>query len=136
MAFEISSEAPQLFVNPGKMFLQPNLIYITDLGLGVHIIDNSDPYNPTKLAFISIPGVRDAVVKDGILFADNITDIVSIDISNLSQIQLTNRLKDIYPIENQYYPGSATGYFECVDTTKGYVIRWEKRMLENPKCYR
>lgn len=135
-AFKIAAQSPASFVNPGKMFLYQNYIFITDNGEGVHILDNSDPSNPKKIAFVSIPGVVDAAVKNGVLFADNFTDIVSIDISDMNNISLKKRIKNVYSMENQLYPAFATGYFECADTTKGYVLRWEKTNITNPKCYR
>jgi len=135
-AYKVKAENPTTFSYPGKMFLYQNYIYVTDLGYGVHIIDNSNPSKPKKVAFISIPGVVDAAVKNGVLYADNFTDLVAFDVSDVSNIQYKNRVKDLYPLENQLYPNFATGYFECADTTKGYVLRWEKATLESPKCYR
>lgn len=135
-AYEVKVGSPTTFTEPGKMFLYQNYIYVTDYGYGVHIIDNTNDSFPTKVAFISIPGVEDAAVKSGILYADNFTDLVAFDVSDVNKIQYKTRVKDIYPLENQLYPNFATGYFECADTTKGYVLRWEKTTLENPKCYR
>lgn len=135
-AFDIKPEGPAAFVRPGKMFLYSNYIFVTDKGLGVHIIDNSKPSNPAKIAFISIPGVEDATVKNGSLLANNITDLVSIDISDLSNIKYSSRAKNVFPYQNQLYPSFASGYFECADTTDNYVIGWEKAILKNPKCYR
>lgn len=135
-AFLLDVQSPQSFTDPGKMFLYQNFIYVTDYGYGVHVIDNSDPSNPTKVAFISIPGVADAAVKNGYMYADNFTDIVTFDVRNVNNISFEKRVKNVYPLQNQMYPPFATGYFECVDTTKGYVLRWEKTILHNPKCYR
>jgi hypothetical protein len=61
---------------------------------------------------------------------------VAIDITDLSNVHITKRVAEIYPVENQMFPEFATGYFECVDTAKGYVAGWEKVNLSNPKCYR
>lgn len=135
-AYVVGVEAPRVFGDPGKMFLYQNYILVTDEGSGVHIIDNVNDSMPTKIAFISIPGVVDAAVKNGVLYADNFTDLVAFDVSNMANITFAKRVKDIYPVTNQFYPEFATGYFECVDTTKGYVLRWEKTNLQSPKCYR
>lgn len=135
-AFAVQSKAPQVLQNPGKLFLLGTTVFITDIGSGVHIVDNSNPSSPQKIGFISIPGVNDVSVRMNTLYADNLTDLIAIDISNLSSVTVTKRLKDIYPIDNQMYPSFATGYFECADTANGYVIRWEKKKLENPKCFR
>jgi len=135
-AHKIGQKEPQVLLSPGKMYLFNNYIYIVDFGVGIHIIDNTIPSKPNNIAFISIPGVQDVAVKNSTLLADNFTDLVSIDISNLSDIKETSRIKNFYPVENQFYPIFSTGYFECVDTTKGYVLRWEKANLTNPKCFR
>lgn len=135
-AFDLKVESARIFTDPGKMFLYQNYIYITDIGNGVHVIDNSNPSNPQKVAFISIPGVVDAAVKNGVMYADNFTDLVAFDMSNVNNISFQKRVKNIYPITSQLYPEFTTGYFECVDTTKGYVLRWEKTILSSPKCYR
>jgi hypothetical protein len=135
LAFETEVRAPEKFTDPGKMYLYNQYIYITDFGNGVHIIDNSDPANPTKLKFIKIPGVIDVAVKNGHLYADNFTDIVSFNIGDLNNITLSKRLKDVYP-RKDFYPETKSGYFDCVDTAKGYVIGWEQTELIDPKCYR
>lgn len=122
--------------NPGKIFWYHNFMMLTDQRKGVHIIDISNPANPQKLNFISIPGVNDVAVKSSYLYADNITDLVVLDISNVYDISFETRVNNVYPATNQMYPQHATGYFECVDTTKGLVVGWEKTMLEDPKCRR
>jgi hypothetical protein len=135
-AFLTSVSAPQSLTEPGKMYLLGNYVYITDVGKGVHIINNSNPSMPTKIKFISIPGTRDVAVKGNVLYADNLTDLVAFNISDPNNPVLVKRIKDLYPMNNQLYPDFATGYFECADTTKGYILRWEKKTLINPKCYR
>lgn len=135
-AYKTEVKSPQSIAIPGKIYLYNNYVYVTDKGKGVHIIDNTNPSSPVKLKFIEIPGVNDVVVKSGILYSDNLTDLVAFDISDLSNITLTKRVKDVYPTKNQMYPEFATGYFDCVDTNLGYVTNWVKKTLKNPKCYR
>lgn len=135
-AFITSVGSPQVIAEPGKLFLQGSYVFITDIGRGVHIVNNSDPAHPQKVKFISIPGVRDVAVKSSVMFADNLTDLVAFDISDINNVTFSHRIKNIYPLANQLYPDFATGYFECVDTSKGYVVRWEKKILLDPKCYR
>lgn len=134
-AYSTSIESPKEFIDPGKMYLYNQFIYISDYGNGVHIIDNSDPSNPKKVKFISIPGVLDVAVKNGYLYADNFTDLVCFNINDLQNISFTKRLKDVYPY-SKFYPENKNGYFECVDTTQGYVIGWEEADLVDPKCFK
>jgi hypothetical protein len=80
--------------------------------------------------------VVDVAVKGHTLFADNITDLVALDISDVNNIQLSKRIKDVYPITNQLYPTGYSGYFECADTTKGFIVGWIEADLIEPQCYR
>ncbi len=135
-AFTTGVGNPRVISYPGKMYLLGSFVFLTDIGNGVHIIDNSDPTKPKKIRFISIPGVNDVAVKSSVLYADNLMDLVAFDISDFNNITMVKRIKDVYPLENQMYPDFATGYFECADTSKGYIIRWELRELDKPKCFR
>ncbi len=85
------------FINPGKIYLYGNFIFIADLFKGIHVIDNSDPENPWKTGFIHIPGVMDLAIKDHVLFADNSIDLISVDISAYPQITVLNRVEDVFP---------------------------------------
>lgn len=135
-AMQVDIKGVQPLEDPGKIYWYYNYMMLTDKGKGVHVIDISNPASPQKVSFISIPGVNDVAVKSNFLYADNITDLVVFNISNVQNITYEKRVKDVYPLDNQMYPDHVTGYFECVDTTKGYVIGWQKVTLEDPKCRR
>lgn len=85
------------FENPGKIYIYGNMIFIIDLFKGIHIINNQDPSNPQKTGFLHIPGVMDLAVRNDILFADNSIDLVSIDISSYPQIQVLDRVTEVFP---------------------------------------
>ena len=51
---------------------------------GVHIVDNSDPSNPTNLSFLSIPGNLDISIIDDYLYVDMFSSLAVFDISDLS----------------------------------------------------
>jgi hypothetical protein len=119
----------------GKIYQHgPNYTLQVDVNTGVHIINCTDAKNPTKVQFISIPGVTEITVKDNILIANNTNDIVSIDISNLQNIQLVNRVKDVYKTTSSSVPSVANTYYECPDVNKGIIVGWQKKKLTNPKC--
>ncbi len=132
----IYATEPQPIISPGKIYMKKPYMFIAEKGKGVHIVNNTNPENPEKLAFIHVPGNNDIAVRAHILFVDNFTDLVSIDIHDLSNIKVVNRIKDAFPIDLQMYPPNYSGYFECVDTTKGYVEKWIKAELKNPKCHK
>lgn len=135
-AKQIYSEAPRNITSLGKIYSKPPYIYINESGAGVHVIDNSNPADPQPVAFIHISGNRDIAIKGNYLYADNLTDLVTIDISNVQQVQVVNRIADMYPVSQLAYPENYSGSFECVDQSKGNVIGWERVLLEDPKCYR
>ncbi|CAH0996880.1 hypothetical protein EMA8858_03015 [Emticicia aquatica] len=92
----ISTEAPQDLVNPGKIYVKDNYLFINEIKKGIHIFDNSNPEKPLNISFLKIPGVIDMAVKENTLYADNYIDIVAFDISNPKAIKETGRVKDVF----------------------------------------
>lgn len=133
---EIISLPPQLIQQLGKIYYKDQFMFVSEVGKGIHIIDNSDPTHPTKVSFIQVKGSRDIAIKGNILYTDNITDLVALDISNFNDIKEVKRIKGLYSAEDFQYPESYEGYFECFDPTKGVVINWEPATLNNPECWR
>jgi len=116
---------------PGRIYVYENLLLVNDKNKGIHIYDNQDTKNPIHLSFISIPGNMDFSVRNNMVYADNITDLVVLDISQAANPKFVNRVKSVFP--SQKAPAE-TGYFECVDNAKGAVLGWEKATLINPNC--
>jgi hypothetical protein len=92
----ISTNEPQDLVNPSKIYAYQNYLIICETKKGLHIIDNANPSSPRKLSFLKIPGVIDMAVKDNILYVDNYTDLVALDISNPKSIKEVGRLKNMF----------------------------------------
>lgn len=132
----IYADIPRSIVHLGKIYAKSPYIYINDSGMGVHVIDNTIPSDPQRIAFIHIPGNNDIAIKDNYLYADNFTDLVTLDISDWQNISVVSRVKNLYSFDEITYPINYNGYFECADSTKGIVIAWETTTLENPKCLR
>lgn len=119
--------------NPGRIYTYEQYLMVNDQGKGIHIYDNSNPANPSEVSFIAIPGNFDFSVRADKVYADNIGDMVIIDISDPVHPEYKSRIEDVF--SNQQFPDEF-GAFECVDESKGVVIGWEKAMLDNPKCFR
>ncbi len=117
--------------NPGRIYLYEQYLLVNDKAKGIHIFDNSNPDAPVKLAFISIPGNMDFSVRQNMLYADNITDMVVFDISQPSAPVYVNRVKSVFP--TQSFPDQG-GPFLCVDPSKGVGLKWEKAKLVNTGC--
>lgn len=136
-AFTVAVNAPKALAKPGKIYIYQGLLFVVERLQGIHVFNNADPSNPIPLSFISIPGCNDVAVSNGILYADNVTDLVAFDIKNPASITLVKRVAGQFPDGIRLYPEDASdNYFECVDTTKGIVVDWEYTTLNNPKCYR
>lgn len=93
---DIQFLAPQALENPGKLYFYNNYLFINEIREGIHIIDNSDPVNPTNIAFIKIPGNVDIAVKENILYADNYIDLLAIDIANPINPVFISRTEDVF----------------------------------------
>ncbi|GAB4395575.1 MAG: hypothetical protein OHK0053_04640 [Microscillaceae bacterium] len=130
----IQTKAPQALQNPGKIYIRGNYLFVNERQQGVHIINNSNPAQPQKLAFVQIPGNIDIAVKGNFLYADNGPDLLVLDIGNPEQVQLKRRIRDAFP--PQVHPEQTNVYFECVDVQRGIVIGWENTLLTGAECFR
>lgn len=85
--------------NPNKIYYKDEYIFISESLKGIHIIDNSNKKNPINRGYISIPASADMAIKDNILYADNATDLLAIDLSKVAnnQFPVVKRIKDIFP---------------------------------------
>lgn len=122
----------------GKIYYKTPFMFATEKGKGIHIINNTNPSQPEKIAFLSISGNTEMAVKGNLLYANNRLDLVTLDISNLDSVRIVSRLKNVFPsLESAgLFPPDFSGYFECVDPAKGVVLRWEEKMLHSPQCWR
>lgn len=132
---KIEIQAPQALQQPKKIYTIGDYLLVNEAGKGIHLINNQDPRNPVNEHFIAIPGNQDMAVKGSFLYADNLTDLVVLDISNMQQVKVTKRIKDVIDVND--FPDMRDVYFECVDPKKGKVLRWEKvNMQRAPLCRR
>ncbi len=81
----------------GKIYAYKKLVLVNDIDKGIHIIDNDDPKNPKKVAFIKIISNKDMEIKGDYLYADSLMDLLVFDISDIDNITEVARLKDVFP---------------------------------------
>jgi len=124
----INSVAATELTNPGKIYNYGNYILINEKYKGVHIFDNSDPSNPANIGFITVPGCLDMAVKDDILYVDNSTDLVAIDIKQFPTISVTNRVQKMFPEPTppdlKYIPAKYSTYNRPENTV---IVEWKKK---------
>ncbi|MCU0443408.1 MAG: hypothetical protein MUE85_00725 [Microscillaceae bacterium] len=120
----VKATAPQKMLVPGKIYVYGNYIYINEKYRGVHIIDNTNINAPVKKAFIEVPGCLDIAVKNNIMYVDNAVDLVSLDISNLNNIQVVNRQENVFP--PILAPDGRNAFAYNYDPQKGFIVSWRK----------
>lgn len=132
---EVLFLAPRTIASPGKIYVFGNYLFVNEMLEGVHVINNTDPSNPINIAYIQIPGNVDIAVRENVLYADNYTDLVAIDMSDVNNPKVCDRETNVFNIM-QNYPDMSGVYFECVDRSKGVVTGWIPATIINPKCSR
>lgn len=109
----------------GKIYAYQNYIFVNDKYRGVHVIDNSDPSAPKKVSFIKIAGNVDISIKDNYLYADSITDLVVLDISDINNIVIVNRLDNVLR-DNIVWPAEADIFENTdIDYENEIIVGWE-----------
>jgi len=114
---------PKEIKESGKIYNFKNYVFVNDKNKGIHIIDNSNPETPVKISFLKIHGNVDISVKNNFLYADSFIDLVVFDISDINNIKLVNRLKDVFP----YYfdiPKNTEVDWQALNSQNNVVIDW------------
>ncbi|MGB0523307.1 MAG: hypothetical protein ACPGJS_10135 [Flammeovirgaceae bacterium] len=136
----IIQEGVQPMRNPGKIVLAGTKLLVNEQYEGIHIIDNADPSAPKQIGFIRIPGNLELSIKGNHIFANNLEDLVSLEVAADGSVTVKDRKSNIFPeytaADNLISTIPHGAYFECFDDSKGYVIRWEKTTINSPKCYK
>jgi len=113
--------------HPGKIYFKDDYLFVNEYSKGIHVIDNSDPFNPKKIAFYEILGNVDMAIKGNILYADSYIDLVAIDITDINNPKEKGRLTNVFP---EVVPeGDIWFPYAMVDKTKGVIIDWETKTI-------
>lgn len=134
---DISKEAKS-FQDLTNIVTYQELILAMENNIGVHIIDNSDPVNPTNILFVPIAGANDIAIKDDILIVNAGETLISIDISDRTKaIFVAFRFVEETDSEGlNFFPSNYHGLFECVDPEKGIVLDWNLIQMNDSDCWR
>lgn len=127
----IGSRPAQNIFESGKIYAYENYVLVNDIEKGIHIIDNTNPNAPVKIAFLHIPGNVDMAIKNNILYADSWIDLYVFDFSDPStDIPLIDRLEEVLP---KRYLGIEEGVsvgeydFSDFDFERDVIVDWEFR---------
>ena len=108
---------PREISNAGLIIFEAPYLYVNEYNKGIHIIDNSNPSNPSPAGFLPIQNNKHFQVSDGIIFANRYHDIVAIDLRNHGQVKELQRIKNAYPDESYI---SDDGIFSSFDVEEKY----------------
>ena len=100
-SFEISTELldTKPLEQTGKIYVKDQYLLINEPNKGFHIYDNSNPSNPTKIRFLKALGSSDISIKGNVLYINNAVDLIAVTFnSDFSDIQITKRIKDVFPV--------------------------------------
>jgi len=122
----------------GKIYAYGNYAFQIDQYSGIHIIGNAASAQAKKIAFLQIPFCTEMAIRNDYLYTNHNNDIVVFDLSNPAEPRLIKRLEKAFPAAStmQEHPPFSNAYFECPDPSKGMVVGWEQKTVENPKCRR
>jgi len=114
--------------NYGKICFYNGFLFISESEVGIHIIDNTKPSQPRIIGFIELVGNADLAIRDNILYADALIDLVWFDISDPANPKFKGRLENVFPdampvIGNSYGYDYSMCYAED-GTKKGVVVGW------------
>jgi hypothetical protein len=131
--------APTPIIESGKIYAYNNLVLVNDVDSGIHIIDNSNPKNPIKIAFIKIIANKDMEVKGNYLYADSLMDLLVFDISDLENINEVARLENVFPdyIPMPFIENLVVDYGENGYNSGEIIVKWnitqEQRRIDDER---
>jgi len=126
---DVGVEPVRQMSESGKIYAYQNFVLINDINKGIHIIDNSNPSQPIKIAFLNIPGNIDMAVKEDILYADSWLDLYVFDFSDPLNITLMNRLEEVLPRRGIDFPWETASEidYDNFDFEEDIIVDWEFR---------
>lgn len=126
---------PQAVNESGKIYAYKDYIFVNDKYRGIHVIDNSNPENAQKISFIEIAGNVDISIKDDILYADSIMDLIIFDISDITNITVVKRLENVlqsyltWPVEADIFDWEGVNNNNTIQV--GWATRTERMLISD-----
>lgn len=114
---------PLPIIESGKVYAYQSYIFVNDKYKGVHVIDNSDPGSPQKVSFIKIAGNVDISVKGNFLYADSLTDLIVLDISEINAIRIVSRMENVLS-DNVVWPVADIYEYDGIDYQNEIIVGW------------
>lgn len=110
----------------GRVYLYQDYVFLNEVNQGIHVIDNSDPTAPVNLGFIRVPGNTDIAIRDNYLYADSYIDLVVLDLSNPTEVQIVGRQENIFPYDAfQNIPYNINLSSFDIDAEQGVIVSYQ-----------
>lgn len=94
----ISVSGPMEIQHSGKIYVKDNLLFVGEKYKGFHVFDNSNPQNPSKIGFISVPGTTDIAIKNNVLYLNNAVDMVALSVNySTKSFTVQKRIQNAFP---------------------------------------
>lgn len=117
--------------SPGNIYAYKNYIFQIEIGMGIHVLDNTVPDSAKRIGFIDVMGCSQLSIKDDKIYINNYNDLVALQFSP-GNVKEYSRLRNVFT-EFRVEPPSR-GYYECV-VQGGFVIGWTQDSLIY-RCYK
>jgi len=131
---ELKTSAAQPIKEQGKICFYNGYLYISEPGMGIHIIDNREPRQPEAVGFVELEGNTDISIRNDKLYADSYIDLLWFDITNPAAPKYTDRLEGVFeqclpPIIDNEYMIDYNMCYGRTDQNENIIVGWkvEKR---------
>ncbi len=114
---KIKNTQPQSINTIGKICLYNDYIFAISPDKGIHVINNKNTVSPSNESFIVLPGCGDIAIVGDVLYADCYSDLVTINISKLPQVEVVKIIPN-------HFPDKRSAYGIYVDSTEA-IVGWD-----------
>ncbi len=129
----VQQQAADRVENPLGFIVKDNDLVIIDKNRGFHLIDNTDPSEPTFDAFVQIPLMKYLSIKGDYLYAVSGIDLVTLDISDRNNMIEVARIENLFP--NDPFKSERLFWYEAINDDLGVVVDREIVPGINVDCY-
>ncbi|MDR5590848.1 hypothetical protein [Christiangramia sp. SM2212] len=92
----IAISGPREIERAGKIYVNGDMVYINEVNIGFHVLDNRDPENPENISFIEIPLATDLAIRNNTIYVHHAVDLVAMHY-NLGSIEIVHRERNVFP---------------------------------------
>jgi len=123
----IKIKPPREISDAGRIYRQGSMLFINELRKGIHVIDNINPSDPKKIAFLEIPGNANLSMFGNIMYVDHAGDLVTLRYENDQLVELDRNASvfpELPPPDNSYIPYEYTAEGRPENTV---IINWVEK---------